>query len=104
MAVMPSHAEELAKRFDVVTVVWGEQFRTLFLDVCVPNQLTAGNLGALPAGSRYRVFTSPEDVPLLEASPVLRQVRDLLLRSLEATRELGDIEVADALEEASDDA
>lgn len=53
--------------FHVVTVVWGLEFRQLFLDVCVPNQLVPGNLGALPPGSRYRVFTVEDDVNALDA-------------------------------------
>lgn len=64
--------------FHVVTVVWGADFRQLFVDVCVPNQLTAGNVGALPPGSRYRVFTSPEDAEFLNASPALRQASELM--------------------------
>ncbi len=67
-----------ARAFDVVTVVWGTEFRQLFLDVCVPNQLTPGNLGALPAGSRYRIFTSAEDIDALNASAAVRQAREVL--------------------------
>lgn len=67
-----------AQRFDVVTVVWGQEFRQLFLDVCVPNQLTPGNLGVLPAGSRYRVFTSADDVEFLKGSPALCNANNLI--------------------------
>ena len=62
--------------FHVTTVVWGREFCELFLDVCVPNQMTAGNLGALPAGSRYRVFTSAEDRKFLQSSSALRAIGD----------------------------
>ena len=65
-----------ARTFDVVIAVWGQEFRRLFLDVCVPNQLTPGNLGALPAGSRYRLFTSPDDVAVFKSSSVLRRVSE----------------------------
>lgn len=64
--------------FHAVTVVWGTEFRDLFVDVCVPNQLSAGNLRALPAGSRYRIFTAPEDSDFLMASSTLRQVSQVL--------------------------
>lgn len=67
-----------ARTFDVVTAVWGPEFRQLFVDVCVPNQATPGNLGALPPGSRYRVFTSAEDVEFLETSPALRRASDVI--------------------------
>lgn len=72
----PDAIEPRALTFDVVTVVWGPEYRQLFLDVCVPSQLTPGNLGALPAGSRYRVFTSREDVDALESSAILQQVNE----------------------------
>ena len=52
-----------ATTYDVVTAVWGTEFIDLFLDVCIPNQLSSRNLPALPAGSRYRVFTKSADVP-----------------------------------------
>ena len=64
--------------FHAVTVVWGRAYIELFLDVAVPNQLTPGNLGALPAGSRYRVFTAQEDVEALAASPLLGRVKALM--------------------------
>ena len=70
--------EPAASNFHVVTAVWGEQFCRLFLDVCVPNQLTRGNLEALPAGSRYRVLTAPEDARVFETSPALRQVEQVM--------------------------
>ena len=67
-----------AEIFHVVTVVWGSAFIDLFLSVCVPNQLSHGNLGALPQGSRYRIFTEAEDVPRLTDSPALEALRAVL--------------------------
>lgn len=67
-----------AATFDVVTAVWGSEFIRLFLDLCVPNQLSAGNLAALPRGSRYRIFTTPADRAVLAASLVLDEVRRTL--------------------------
>ena len=60
----------------------------MFLDVCVPNQLTRGNLEALPAGSRYRLFTAPADVDTFEQSPVLRRVREIMPVDLVVVPEL----------------
>lgn len=74
----PDAIEPRARTFDVVTVVWGPEFRQLFLDVCVPNQLTRGNLEALPPGSRYRVFTSSDDADVFERSPALCQVKQIM--------------------------
>lgn len=67
-----------ATTYDLVTAVWGAEFVELFLDVCVPNQLSPDNLPALPPGSRYRVFTTSADVPRLEASPRLDALRRVL--------------------------
>ena len=61
-----------------MTAVWGAEFIELFLDVCIPNQLSPANLPALPPGSRYRVFTTSADVPRLEASPRLDALRRVL--------------------------
>src|SRR5262245_59512147 len=79
-----------ARAFDVVTDVWGRPYVDLFLDVAVPNQLTPGNLGALPAGSRYRVFTRPDDAEYLAASPVLERVNKVIPVDLVVLAELGD--------------
>ena len=74
--------------FHVVTVVWGRAYIELFLDVAVPNQLTPGNLGALPPGSRYRVLTTAEDLELLEASAALKQANDVIPVDLVVAPEL----------------
>lgn len=67
-----------ATSYDVVTAAWGAEFIDLFLDLCVPNQLSPANLPALPAGSRYRIFTTSEDAPRLAADPRLDDVRRVL--------------------------
>ncbi len=72
------HASAPATRYDVVTAVWGEEFVTLFLDFCIPNQLSPGNLAALPPGSRYRIFTTATDARRLRDSSRLDEVRHVL--------------------------
>lgn len=67
-----------ATTYHVVTAVWGQEFIKLFLDVCVQNQLSHGNLPALPPGSRYRIFTGSADQAALVASPKLDEVRRIL--------------------------
>jgi hypothetical protein len=62
----------------VVTAVWGEEFINLYLDLCVTNQLSPGNLPALPPGSRYRIFTTGEDAPYLAAQSRLDAIRRVL--------------------------
>ena len=79
MTNVPEKAESApAAAFHVVTAVWGPEFIKLFLDLCVPNQLSTGNLDALPRGSRYRIFTSRADHAALAASPRLDEVRRTL--------------------------
>lgn len=72
------HSSAPATRYDVVTAVWGEEFVTLFLEFCIPNQLSAGNLAALPPGSRYRIFTTADDARRLKDSARLAAVRQVL--------------------------
>ena len=67
-----------AASYAVVTAVWGAEFIGLFLNLCVPNQLSPGNLPALPPGSRYRIFTTAADAPALAADPRLDAVRRVL--------------------------
>ena len=67
-----------ARVYHVVPAVWGDEFIDLFLNVCIPNQLSPGNLPALPAGSRFRVFTKKADVARLSASARLDEVRRVL--------------------------
>lgn len=67
-----------ATAYHAVTAVWGREFIELFLDVCVPNQLSKGNLAALPHGSRYRIFTGSADHAELSTSPRLNEVRRVL--------------------------
>lgn len=78
MAVGVDGGSSPATTYHVVTAVWGSAFIELFLDVCIPNQLSPGNLQALPAGSRYRIFTGHADYASLAASPQLDAVRRLL--------------------------
>jgi hypothetical protein len=67
-----------ATTYDVVTAVWGAEFIDLFLNLCIANQLSPGNLPALPAGSRYRIFTAAADAPRLTADARLDAVRRVL--------------------------
>ena len=45
--------------FHAATFVWSRADLDLLFDVCLPYQLAAGNLPALPEGSRYRILTQP---------------------------------------------
>ena len=62
--------------FHAITHVWGRDYLDVFLNVCIPNQLGPGNVGALPAGSRYRILTRAEHVAELDAHPMVNALRD----------------------------
>lgn len=62
--------------FHAVTHVWGRGYLDLFLNVCIPNQLAAGNIPALPPGSRYRILTRSTHVDELNAHPMVGALRE----------------------------
>jgi hypothetical protein len=64
--------------FHAVTHVWGRAYLDTFLNVCIPNQLAAGNVPALPAGSRYRILTRADHVPELDEHPMVRALREVM--------------------------
>lgn len=67
-------------KFHVVVAVWGEKYRKLFLDYCLPNQLTPGNLLALGATKRasYQIYTSPEDKTAIEAHDNFKKLSQVM--------------------------
>jgi len=57
-------------KFHLITVVWGEEYTKLFLDVCLPTQLAAGNLPAFrnyPAV--YKIYTTAKDARIIVDHP-----------------------------------
>ena len=62
--------------FHAVTHVWGRGYLDLFLNVCIPNQLAAGNIPALPPGSCYRILTRSVHVDELNAHPMVAALRE----------------------------
>lgn len=74
---MPSK-RPTSKVFHVVTPVWGREFLDVFLTVCIPNQLSAGNVPALPNGSRYRILTRSIHVEELERHPAVHALRQVI--------------------------
>lgn len=79
--------------FHAITHVWGREYLDLFLNVCIPNQLAAGNVPALPPGSRYRILTRSLHVPELDAHPMVNALRE---------RIPVDLVVVEALERGTD--
>lgn len=68
------------KKAHLLMPVWGEAFREHFLNVCLPNYLTPGNLVGLAEQTEalFRVFTFAEDIPFLEAHPNFKKLRGVM--------------------------
>lgn len=58
--------------FHFINVVWGESYTKLFLDVCLPSQLSNGNLQAFRhvEGVVYKIYTTLKDAELITKHPV----------------------------------
>jgi len=58
--------------FHLINVVWGESFTKLFLDVCLPTQLSPRNLGAFrnEKNAVYRIYTTAKDAETIIKHPV----------------------------------
>lgn len=67
-------------RYNLVTVVWGEEHTGLFVDLCLPNLLISGNLGALcnTPNPVFRIFTTPKDALKIESSPAFRKASEII--------------------------
>jgi len=67
-------------RFRFVTTVWGEVFTDLFLKLVIPNQLSPGNLPALPnaANSKYLIFTTAADAEIIKQSRSYQMLSDII--------------------------
>ncbi len=64
--------------FHAVTHVWGREYLDLFLNLCIPNHLAAGNVPALPSGSRYRILTGSIHVEELDTHPMVHALREVI--------------------------
>jgi len=66
--------------FHLVTAVWGKRYVDLFVDVCLPNQMTAGNLLALREDSEvtYKIYTSSQDAPIILGHELFRKIQEII--------------------------
>lgn len=57
--------------------MWGEEYLQGYLNACLPNQLSLGNLGALSDDPdiRYTIYTSPTDALVLKNHPMYERLR-----------------------------
>jgi hypothetical protein len=67
-------------RIHLVTALWGEEFTRLYLSLCLPNQLSPGNLPALAASAMpvYKVYTRSADAEVIAAHPLFRRLTTLM--------------------------
>jgi hypothetical protein len=70
----------LKRPFYFIVVLWGERFRTYFLEYCLPSLLSPGNIPALATSqaSKFLIATRPDDWRAMEATPIF----DVLKRYL----------------------
>ncbi|MCX5711821.1 MAG: hypothetical protein NTY47_01970 [Candidatus Omnitrophica bacterium] len=57
-------------RYNLITVVWGDEYTGLFADIVMPNLLSPGNLYALGKGSSvvYRIYTTAKGAQRIKGS------------------------------------
>jgi hypothetical protein len=68
------------RRCVIVTVLWGDWHRQMFLDVNLPTLLAPGNLPTLAAGldCEYLVYTTRQDADLMMRSRAFDRLRSLM--------------------------
>lgn len=64
---------------DIIVVVWGKQYTSLFLNVVIPNYLSPGNLPTIAKNNdvRFRLFTTEEDKALIAQHKSWKQLQKL---------------------------
>ncbi len=63
-----------------VTVVWGEEYTGVFLDVCLPNQLAPGELASFAdlEMCEYQVYTTTADSARIAADPRFAAIQEIM--------------------------
>ena len=67
-------------QFHFATVVWGPWHTAVYLEANLPSLLASGNLPAFAARHQveYRIYTTEEDIPRIEASPAFQRARQIV--------------------------
>lgn len=73
-------------RLTLCLVVWGAEYRGMFLDYCLPSLLFEGNLSAVAQELDLNIvlYTSAEDVPVMQGHPAFNALRRLAPVQLES--------------------
>ncbi|HJZ60242.1 MAG TPA: hypothetical protein VKE74_35190, partial [Gemmataceae bacterium] len=82
------------EQYVFITPVWGEAYVERFVKLSLPSQISAGNLGAIPAARvRYLIFTRREHIADIRRTPAFRRLRDIVPVSLLSLDDLPDPEL-----------
>lgn len=73
---MSEHLSRPLTGYYFLTPVWGFSYVKLFVEVVIPAQLAAGNLGAFRGqpGCRYIIYTTRQDADTIRSSPVFDEL------------------------------
>lgn len=64
----------------IVTVVWGEEYTRFYLNVCLPTQLSEGNIQLVGqrAQAIYKIVTTKQDRKVIESSIIYQKLASLI--------------------------
>lgn len=67
-------------KYNLITVVWGEEHTDMFINVCIPSLLTAGNINVLCTTPNpvFRIFTTPKDANRIKNALVSNRISKAL--------------------------
>ena len=77
LAALPRGVAPVVLQLHFITAVWGRTYTDLFLQVVVPNQLSAGNLLYFrdkPGSALFKIYTTKADAEYIRASPCYAQL------------------------------
>jgi len=66
--------------FHLINVVWGEEYMNLFLEVCLPTQLSTGNIPAFHNEeiSLYKIYTTAKDAEIMVKHPTYQTLSGMI--------------------------
>lgn len=66
--------------FDFIVAVWGEAYTNLFLNVCLPTQLSPNNLQAFKdvEGTVYQIYTTAKDAETIVKHPAYSVLSEIM--------------------------
>jgi hypothetical protein len=66
-----------AERYHFIVPVWGTAYVELFVQYCLPSQLSPGNVPALPPGmTNYHILTHAQDVAAIRSATIVKRLSE----------------------------